>query len=121
ESPARLRRLAADPSLTPLAIEELLRFDGPVHLTGRVATEPLEVGGWTFERGDQVVTLLASANRDPARYDRPDELEIGRTDNQHLTFSHGIHYCLGAALARVEGQVAIGSLVSRFPDMELIT
>jgi cytochrome P450 len=120
EHPDQLRRLVDDPSLAPLAVEELLRFDGPVHVTARVATERLDLAGRTFEAGEQVVALLAAANRDPARYDRPDDLDVGRRENQHLTFSHGIHYCLGAALARLEGQVAIGSLVQRFPDMQLV-
>jgi cytochrome P450 len=121
EHPDQLRRLTADPTMVPVAVEELLRFDGPVHLTARIATEPLTVGGRSFATGDQVIALLAAANRDPARYDRPDELDVGRTDNQHLTFSHGIHYCLGAALARIEGQVVLGSLIQRFPEMELET
>jgi cytochrome P450 len=121
EHPDQLRRLTADPAMVPVAVEELLRFDGPVHLTARIATEPLTVGGRSFATGDQVIALLAAANRDPARYERPDELDVGRTDNQHLTFSHGIHYCLGAALARIEGQVVLGSLIQRFPEMELLT
>lgn len=114
-------RIVSDPTLVPGAIEELLRYDGPVHLTGRIATQELEVGGRTFRPGEQVITLLAAANRDPARFPDPDRLDVGRTDNHHLAFSHGIHYCLGASLARVEGQVAIGSLVRRFPRMELVT
>lgn len=121
ENRDQMRRLGTDPSLAPSTIEELLRFDGPVHVTGRFATEPLEVGGQSFAKGDQVVVYVSAANRDPARFDDPDALHIDRPDNQHLTFSHGIHYCLGAALARVEGQVAISTLVNRFPDMELVT
>src|SRR5262249_39348442 len=117
----QMQRLIDDPSLAPTAIEELLRFDGPVHLTGRLATTDLEIGGQQFRKGHQVVVYLSGANRDPLRFDDPDSLDIGREDNQHLTFSHGIHYCLGAALARVEGQVAISSLVQRFPDMQLVT
>lgn len=113
-------KLAADPSLAPNAVEEVLRFDGPVHLTGRIPLEDIEVGGHRFEAGEQVVTLLAAANRDPARFDRPDELDIRRPDIQHLTFSLGMHYCLGAALARVEGQVALGTLARRFPALELV-
>jgi cytochrome P450 len=116
--PDQLGRLRDDPSLIGSCVEELLRFDGPVHLTGRVATCDLEVAGRTIPHGQAVVTLLAAANRDPAQYDEPDRLDIGRADNRHLTFSHGIHYCLGAALARAEGQVAIGSLVRRFPKIE---
>lgn len=122
QNPDQLRRLHDDPSLTQSAVEELLRFDGPVHVTGRVATEDgLEVGGRVFRKGEQTITLLAAANRDPARFDHPDELDVGRNDSHHLAFSHGMHYCLGAALARLEGQVAIGSLVQRFPEMELQT
>jgi hypothetical protein len=112
-------RLVADRSLVPSAVEEFLRYDGPVHVTARVATEDLEVGGTLFSKGSQVVTLLAAANRDPDRFPDPDRLDIGRTDNQHLTFSHGIHYCLGAALARLEGQVVFDTLASRFPSLHL--
>lgn len=119
--PEQLSRLAHDPGLIQPAIEELLRYDGPVHLTGRVATEDIDVNGFTVEKGQQVVTLLAAANRDPAEFPEPDRLDIGREPNHHLAFSHGLHYCLGASLARVEGQAAIGSLVQRFPKMELVT
>jgi cytochrome P450 len=112
-------RLVADPGLAPSAIEELLRFDGPVHLTGRIPTEDIEIGGQVFHKGEQVVTLVAAANRDPERFTDPDQLDIGRPDNHHLTFSQGIHYCLGAALARVEGQVALATLAKRFPSMQL--
>ncbi|MEY2431429.1 MAG: hypothetical protein QOC92_1154, partial [Acidimicrobiaceae bacterium] len=113
-------RLCGDPEgLKASAVEELLRFDGPVHVTGRVATEDLEIAGQRFPKQSQVVALLAAANRDPERFSDPDRLDIGREDNQHLTFSHGIHYCLGAALARLEGQVVFSTLAQRFPDMQL--
>ena len=112
-------RLVADPSLAPGAVEECLRFDGPVHLTGRTATVPSRVGDVDIEPGQGVVTLLAAANRDPERFPDPDRLDITRPDNQHLTFSHGIHYCLGAALARLEGQEAFKALTRRFPTLEL--
>ena len=112
-------RLVADRSLVQSTVEELLRYDGPVHVTARVATEDLDVDGRMFEKGTQVVTLLAAANRDPDKFPEPDRLDIGRDDNQHLTFSHGIHYCLGAALARLEGQVVFSTLAKRFPDMRL--
>ena len=112
-------RLVADPSLVPSAVEECLRYDGPVHLTGRLATTDLEVAGQKFRKGEQVVTLLAAANRDPERFPDPDRFDVAREDNQHLTFSHGIHYCLGAALARLEGQVVFSRLVERYPDIEL--
>jgi pimeloyl-[acyl-carrier protein] synthase len=112
-------RLVADPSLAPTAVEELLRFDGPVHLTGRTATVPSRIGDVEVEPGQGVVTLLAAANRDPERFPDPDRLDITRADNHHLTFSHGIHYCLGAALARLEGQETFKALVQRFPALEL--
>jgi hypothetical protein len=117
----QLIRLRDDPSLIGTCIEELLRFDGPVHVTGRTATCDLEVGGRTVPKGQVLVALLAAANRDPAAYPDPDSLDIGRANAPHLTFSHGIHYCLGAALARAEGQIAIGSLVERFPAIEATT
>ena len=113
-------RLCVDPEgLKASAVEELLRYDGPVHVTGRIATEDLEINGQQFPKQSQVVTLLAAANRDPERFPDPDRLDIGRADNQHLTFSHGIHYCLGAALARLEGQVVFSTLAQRYPDMQL--
>jgi len=111
--------LGSDPSLAPGAVEELLRYDGPVHLTGRIATQPSLVGDVEIEPGRGVVTLLAAANRDPARFTDPDRVDIRRPDVQHLTFSHGIHYCLGAALARLEGQEAFRQLTQRFPTLEL--
>jgi cytochrome P450 len=111
--------LRADPSLAPGAVEECLRFDGPVHLTGRTATVECEVGGQPIEVGQGCITLLAAANRDPERFENPDKLDITRPDNHHLTFSHGIHYCLGAALARLEGQEAFKALTQRFPTLEL--
>ena len=112
-------RLCADPSLAPGAVEEVLRFDGPVHLTARTATQPTQVGDVLVEPGQGVVTLLAAANRDPERFPDPDWLDITREDNHHLTFSHGIHYCLGAALARLEGQEVFKALTQRFPKLEL--
>lgn len=117
-----MRRLRDDPSLDASAVEELLRWDGPVHVTGRVATTDLALdGGTVIPKGSDVVTLLAAANRDPARFGDPDRLDLSRDDGAHLAFSYGIHYCLGAALARAEGQIAIGRLVRRFAEIELIT
>jgi cytochrome P450 len=115
----QLVRWRDDPSLDGPAVEELLRFDGPVHLTGRIPIEDIEVNGYVFHRGRSVVTLVSAGNRDPARFRDPSRLEVSRPDNHQLTFSQGIHYCLGAALARLEGQVAVGSLIRRFPDLEL--
>ncbi|HEX2849643.1 MAG TPA: cytochrome P450 [Acidimicrobiales bacterium] len=111
-------RLCADPSLVPSAVEELLRYDGPVHMTARIPTADIEVGGHVFRKGEQLVALLAAANRDPARFADPDRLDVTRPDNRHLAFSHGIHICLGAALARIEAQEAFAALARRFPDID---
>jgi cytochrome P450 len=122
QHPDQLERLRQEPDLISSAVEELLRWDGPVHVTGRVASEDgLVIGGQEFAKGDQVITHIAAANRDPERFAGADRLDVGRNDSHHLAFSLGIHYCLGAALARLEGQVAIGSLVQRFPTMTLVT
>jgi cytochrome P450 len=112
--PEQMDKLQADPSLAPSAVEELLRFDGPVHVTGRIPTEDIEIGGHQFPAGDQLTVLLAAANRDARRYANPDVLDIARADNHHLTFSQGMHYCLGAALARLEGSVTFERLATRF-------
>ncbi|WP_406268885.1 cytochrome P450 [Streptomyces sp. NBC_00191] len=106
--------------LLATAVEELLRYDGPVELaTWRFATEPLTIGGQRIAAGDPVLVVLAAANRDPARFDEPDTLDLFRRDNQHLGYGHGIHYCLGAPLARLEGQTALATLLRRLPDLRL--
>ena len=117
--PGELERLRREPALGASAVEELLRYDSPVHVTARIATTDLEVGGTPVAEGEQVVVLVAAANRDPAVFPDPDRLDLGRPDNRHLSFSAGTHYCLGAALARLEGEVALGKLVRRFPRLEL--
>ncbi|HKN39752.1 MAG TPA: cytochrome P450 [Acidimicrobiia bacterium] len=118
--PDRRRRLQADPGLLRVAVEELLRFVGPVmQPTLRVASEDVEIGGVVIPAGSVVVCMLASANRDPRRFPAPDEFDVAREDNPHLGFGHGIHFCLGAPLARMEAETALGSLLRRFPDMEL--
>jgi cytochrome P450 len=111
--------LCDDPGLAHGAVEEMLRFDGPVHVTQRTATQPAVVGGVEVEVGQTVIPHLAAGNRDPERFTDPDRLDIRRPDVQHLTFSHGIHYCLGAALARLEAQEAFRALAGRFPGLEL--
>jgi cytochrome P450 len=113
------RALCEDPSLVPNGVEELLRYDGPVHATQRFATAPATVGGVDLEPGQGVICHLAAANRDPERFDHPDDLDVARPDAQSLTFSSGIHYCLGAALARLEGQEVFAALTRRLPDLEL--
>ncbi len=101
-------------------MEELLRYDGPVELaTWRFATEPVVIGGQRIETGDPVLVVLAAADRDPERFADPDTLDLGRRDNQHLGYGHGIHYCLGAPLARLEGQTALATLLTRLPDLRL--
>jgi cytochrome P450 len=118
-NPDQLARLHAEPTLVPNAVEEMLRFDGPVHLTGRVAREDMEIAGVTVPKGGQVSTLLAAANRDPNRFPDPSRFDVARDDVHHLTFSGGVHYCLGAALARLEGQVVFDRVLARFPRLEL--
>ena len=106
--------------LLDTGIEELLRYDGPVELaTWRYATEPLDIGGQRIASGDPVLVVLAAADRDPARFDEPDTLDLSRRDNQHLGYGHGIHYCLGAPLARLEGRTALATLLRRLPDLRL--
>jgi hypothetical protein len=119
-NPGQLARWHADPSLTPSAVEELLRYDPMAQFISRVATHQTEVGGHRFHPGDHVILSIGAANRDPERFPDPDRLDLGRNDGFHLTFAYGAHHCLGAALARVEGQVALGSLVGRFPQMRLL-
>jgi cytochrome P450 len=111
----------ADPSLTANAVEELLRYDAPVQFSRRVTTSPVELAGVTIDEGQFVLTCLASANRDPAKWGpTADALDLGREGAAtHLAFGAGIHHCLGAALARLEGRLAIGTLVRRFPRAEL--
>jgi cytochrome P450 len=117
---AQLAMLRADPSRLPRAIEELLRYDAPVpHSTFRYAVEAVDIGGVTIPAGAQVIISLAAANRDTDRYPGSEHLDIDRAGTQHLGFGHGIHFCLGAALARMEGQLALGSLLRRFPDLAL--
>jgi cytochrome P450 len=117
-----LKRLRDDPSLDANAIEELLRYDSPVQMTRRITLHDVEVGGRTIPAGTVVVCVLASANRDRDQWgDDADILDLGRQDPQlHVAFGGGPHYCLGAALARLEAQVAIGTLVRRFPDLGLV-
>jgi cytochrome P450 len=113
------RALCDDPSLVANGVEELLRYDGPVHATQRFATVPSNVGGVDLEPGQGVICHLAAANRDPERFDHPDDLDVARPDAQSLTYSSGIHYCLGAALARLEGQEVFAALTRRLPGLEL--
>lgn len=113
--------LVDDPTLVPQAVEELLRITPLGASAGfpRIATEDLELGGQLVRKGDAVLVQIASANRDGAVFDRPDEIDFTRTDNPHVAFGHGVHHCLGAPLARLELQLAVGTLVRRLPELRL--
>ncbi|MFK0254919.1 cytochrome P450 [Streptomyces sp. NPDC090445] len=118
--PDQLDLLRSDPELLPGAIEEFLRYDGPVSPgIARFAREDVEIAGVAVPRGATVLIASAIADRDPARFPDPDRLDITRQDNAHLAFGHGVHYCLGAPLARLEGQIAIGTALRRLPGLAL--
>jgi cytochrome P450 len=119
QHPAELARLRADPGLLPTAIEELMRFDSPLQLFERTATEDVEVGGVTVAAGAKIAALLGSANRDPAVFADADTLDVGRADNPHISFGAGVHFCIGAPLARVELQASFGALLRRTSRLEL--
>jgi cytochrome P450 len=120
QSPAELARLRADPSLLPGAVEELLRYVNPLnHATERFTLEPVEIGGVTIPAREWVLCVTASANHDPSRFPDPSRLDVSRDASGHVAFGHGIHYCLGAPLARLEGEVAFSALLSRFPGLSL--
>ena len=118
-NPDRLKELRADRSLLPNAIEELLRFDTPLQMFERWVLEPFEIHGARIPRGAELGLLFGSANRDPSVFDRPDELDLSREPNPHLSFGAGIHFCLGAPLGRQELQVSFATLMDRFPNLEL--
>ena len=118
-SPDQLARLRADPALLPTAIEELMRFDSPLQLFERTATEDVEIGAVTVPAGQKIAALLGSANHDPAVFADPESLDVGRTDNPHISFGAGIHFCIGAPLARVELQASFEALLTRTSSLEL--
>jgi pimeloyl-[acyl-carrier protein] synthase len=117
-NPRELQRLLDDPRLIGNAVEELLRFDSPVQRTARTIAQDMPIGGECAKRGQRIMLLLGAANRDPQRFVEPNRLDIARTDaSHHLSFGGGIHYCVGAPLARLEAQIAIGSLISGLPGL----
>ena len=118
--PDQLAALREDPALIPSAVEELLRFDSPVQVDVRSVLDDCEVNGFRVRRGDNVVTLLGAANRDPDRFEAPDRLDVRRGDQNHLAFGRGIHHCLGAPLARLEGRVVLQALIERFSSLRLL-
>ncbi len=118
-NPAEMARLWSDAGLVPSAVEEMLRYDSPVQFVTRDVLEPAEVDGVELEPGTTVVAVIGAANRDPERFADPDRFDVGRADNQPLSFGAGIHFCLGAPLARLEAQVVFGRMRERFTEIEL--
>ncbi|MYW89440.1 cytochrome P450, partial [Amycolatopsis rubida] len=113
ESPALLETLRGDPALAESAVEEFLRFEAPIQATARVVREPVEIGGRVLRARRLVLLLLASANRDERRFAAPDRIDLARSPNPHLSFSSGVHHCLGATLARIEGAAVFAQLAAR--------
>ncbi len=119
QNPEEYTKLRDNPDLVPGAIEEMLRFDSSVQMTGRTAMEDVEVNGITIPKGDHIINLLGSANRDGAAFDAPESFRVDRKDVRPMSFGGGIHFCLGAQLARVEADIAFRSLLARLPDLRL--
>jgi cytochrome P450 len=119
EHPEQRRAVVEDRSLLPDVIEETLRFEPTGHASARWVTRDVEYYGTTIPAGSAMLVLMASANRDPRRYEQPDVYDIRRADTQHLTFGHGLHFCLGAHLARLEGRVALDELLNRWPEWDV--
>ena len=117
--PDQLERLRTDFTLIPTAIEEILRYDSPLHRMWRRACVDVELGGQLIRRGQIVLPAIGAANRDPAIFSNPNELNISRDPNPHLSFGYGVHLCIGADLARIQGAVAVGALVRRLPNLQL--
>ena len=118
--PEQLERLRQDPSMIPSAVEELLRFDSPVQTDFRRALEDCEVNGFPVRRREEIVAVLGAANRDPEVFEYPDRLDVGRREIKHLSFGRGIHHCLGAPLARLEGRIVLEELLQRFSSIRLL-
>jgi hypothetical protein len=119
-NPDQLEILRRAPEKIPGAVDELLRYDSPVQMTSRIATEDHERGGHRVRRGQHLIVLLGAANRDPEAFPEPDRLDVTRADTRHVSFSHGIHFCLGAQLARLEASLALEALITRFPSFKLL-
>jgi cytochrome P450 len=120
-NPDQWRRLKDDPNLIASAVEELLRYESPSQHTARVAREDYELGDKVISKGQVVAAVMGAANRDPERFEEPDRLDLGRTDNRHLAFGWGGHVCFGAHLARIEGRLAFTALADRMGDIRLVS
>jgi cytochrome P450 len=120
-NPAELEQLRADSSLIPSAVEELLRYESPSQHTARLAPDNVELGGKKILKRQAVIAVMGAGNRDPERFPDPDRLDLARRDNRHLAFGWAAHFCFGASLARLEGQIAFETLLRRLPDLALET
>jgi cytochrome P450 len=120
-NPHQLQRLREDLSLIPSAVEEMLRYESPSQHTARMAPSDREMGGKRIAKRQAVIAVMAAANRDPERFPDPDRFDITRNDNRHLAFGYAAHFCFGAPLARIEGQLAFGAILRRFPFLRLET
>ena len=118
-NPGAMAALRSKPDLMRGAIEEMLRYDGPVQSTFRTATRDTTIGGTPITAGMGVFVIVAAANRDPAHFKDPEKFDITRESNEHMAFGDGIHFCIGAPLARMEGSIAIGAALERFPHLRL--
>lgn len=119
QNPGPREALSSNPDLIGSAVEELLRYDSPVQKMGRIALADIQIAGKQIEKGQLVCFSFAAGNRDPEQFGSPAQLDITRKPNRHLAFGHGLHYCVGAALARLEGQIAVNSLLHRLPGLKL--
>jgi len=117
--PDQMMLLRDNPALLSSAVEEILRYDGPLHLVGRIATRDVALHGQTIGAGDKVLVMLGAANRDPETFPDPHRLDLRRSPNPHVAFSHGVHYCPGAGLSRIAGEVMFGTILRRLPDLRL--
>jgi len=119
-NPIQMQKLMQNPALIPDAVEELMRYDTPLQLFRRWVLEDMEYCGFHFRQGDELGFMFGAANRDPARFSNPNGLDITREDNAHISFGGGVHYCLGAPLARLELQIAFQTLLNRLPKLRLV-